>query len=328
MNIVRKILPRKMNNKVLLYSMVIVLISIIGSSLVYRYINDRLIFDSISKVNKQTTDYVKSNIESVVNSVNSYSKLIISNEKVQSVLDEDKDNILERQALLLNLNILMESTPFISEIYLADMEGNLYSAFQDKDEVVNPDYRHSSVVEEAIKGNGSYSFHLNGEDFFSSTSDPAFISFARAIKDLNTQEIIGILVLNIPTSFLVSEQEDGTDNKIRDLFIVADNEVAIHSGILEESPVSYHSVMKKNEGYISDKVYNDGHSFLVSSYWMEDLDWYIVGVISLDQTSDETANFRTATVIIYLVNLIFIFAGVALFSRFFIRPMNKMIKKK
>lgn len=103
MNIVRKILPRKMNNKVLLYSMVIVLISIIGSSLVYRYINDRLIFDSISKVNKQTTDYVKSNIESVVNSVNSYSKLIISNEKVQSVLDEDKDNILERQALFAEL---------------------------------------------------------------------------------------------------------------------------------------------------------------------------------------------------------------------------------
>ncbi len=121
--------------------MLMIVISIIVSNLIYRHINSQIQFESISEVNKQTMVYVKSNIENVIDSVNSYSKLIISNEDVQSALDEDKDKLLRRQALLLQLNNYMETTPFISDIYLSDLEGNLYVAYKDKS--INPQYLNS-----------------------------------------------------------------------------------------------------------------------------------------------------------------------------------------
>ena len=160
----KSVLPQTMNNKILLYSIFIVFVSIIVSGFIYKQINSQFLFESISQVNKQTTTYVKSNIDNVLNSVNSYSKLIISNEDVQSVLDEDREKLLKKQALLLQLNNLMESTPFISDIYLSDMEGNLYVAYKDK--TVNPSYMESEVVKEAISRGGSYSLHINGHDYF------------------------------------------------------------------------------------------------------------------------------------------------------------------
>ncbi len=318
--------PKKMNGWILICSMVILLISIIGSSLVYRWINNRLVFDSISKANKQTSIYVKSNIENVIDSINAYSKLIISNDSVQKTLDDNMGNLLDQQALLLHLNTLMESTPFISEIYLSDMEGALFSVYKDKSKEINPDYMDSSVFKKAVQDKGSYSIHLSNNDYFSSNSGTAFISFVRAIRDLNSHDIIGVLVINIPVDYLVSEQEDITDNQIRDLYIISDNEVVVHSGILDENPVSYQSVVGK-AGYVSEKVHIGEDTFLVSSYWMEALDWYLISVISMNQTSGEIDDYNAATVILYIFNLVFIFLGVAIFSRFFVRPINRMICK-
>lgn len=304
--------------------MVIVLISIVGSSLIYQRINDQLIFNSMSKLNRQTTVYITSNIENVIDSVNAYSKLIISNENVEIVLAENQDSILNQQSLSLQLSDLMETAPFIKSMYLFDLEGNMYSAYRDKYETINPNYMNSNIFKRAIQDKGRYSIHLPSSDFFTDYGEQAFVSFVRAIRDLNDQEIIGVLVINIPTSHLIIEQKELTDNQIRDLYVIADDNVVIHSGILEKSPISHLSFVRE-KGYVTQKIHEGKHQFFVSSYWIEQLDWYLVTVISMDQTSQEMDNYKSATVIIYMVNLVFIYLGVALFSRFFVKPINQMI---
>ncbi len=314
-----------MNSRILLYLMLMIVISIIVSNLIYRQINSQIQFESISEVNKQTTVYVKSNIENVINSVNSYSKLIISNEDVQSALDEDKDKLLRRQALLLQLNNYMETTPFISDIYLSDLEGGLYIAYKDK--VVDVDYVTSDVFTQAIQDNGSYSLHFNGGDYFESIGEASFVSFVRAVKDLNTQKVIGVLVINIPTECLVSSQDDPSNNLVRDLYIISDSETIVHTGILNDEFYAYQPSLKKVKNDIVKKVEYAKQEFLVSSLWMEVPDWYVVMVISLNQSNNVIDNYKLATLIIITMNLTFIFFGVALFSSFFVKPMKNMIAK-
>lgn len=314
-----------MNSRILIYSMLMIVISIIVSNLIYRHINSQIQFESISEVNKQTMVYVKSNIENVIDSVNSYSKLIISNEDVQSALDEDKDKLLRRQALLLQLNNYMETTPFISDIYLSDLEGNLYVAYKDKS--INPQYLNSKVVEQAIRDNGSYSLHVNGGDYFDSYGESSFVSFVRAVKDINTQQIMGVLVINIPTSSLLSNQEAPHNNLIRDLYIVSNEESIVHTGMLQDELYRYKPDLKRVNNDIIKKVVYEKQEFLVSSLWMEAPDWHVVSVISLNQSNKVTDNYKLATLIMIMINLAFIFFGVALFSSLFVRPMKVMIAK-
>jgi two-component system, sensor histidine kinase YesM len=317
------ILPTKMNNKILIYSLVLVVITIIGSNLIYREINNRLLFDSISKVNKQTITYIQSNIENVINSVNSYSKLIIGDENIQNILDKDKHKILKRQAIVIQLNTLMESTPFISDIYLSDMEGNLYVAYKDK--VINPDYLNSEVVAEAIRKKGSYSLHLNGKDLFRAHGEEAFISFVRAIRNLDTQEIIGIVIINIPVTHLVHKQDGTSDDLIQDLYIVTKDDMTIPSVMLSDHGLLLKPKLKQVNGYHTEKIQRGGQDYLVSSLWIEALDWYIVNTISLNQSRGIADDYKMAIVIIIAINLVFIFIGVAIFSALFVRPMKLMI---
>lgn len=305
--------------------MIIVVISILGSSLVYKQINSQLLFDSLSKVNKQTTTYVQTNIENIINGVNSYSKLIISSDNVQSALDEGKNDLIKKQDLFLELNNYMESVAFISDIYLSDLEGNLYIA--NKDKVINPDYLNSKVVQEAIFNNGSYSVYLNGKDYFEGSSEYPFVSFVRAIRDLNTQEVLGVLLINIPTSVLVSDLDNSTEDVIQDLYIVTGNDEVIHSKASDQKPLPQDIKLDQVKGYQTIKHNFDGQEFLVSSLWMESLNWHIVNVVSLSQTSGEVDDYMMATIIIIVINLVFIFVGVTLFSSFFVRPMKRMISK-
>ena len=145
------------------------------------------------------------------------------------------------------------------------------------------------------------------------------------MKDLNTQEVIGVLVINIPAVYLLSEQEKPSDDIARDLYIVANNSIIAHTGILDEDLSVFKGNFDKVLGYSIDRIEYSHEEFLVSSFWLDELDWHIVSVISLDQPGGITNQYGIATMIIMMINLFFVFVGITLFSGLFVRPVKRMI---
>lgn len=317
----------KMNNKILIYSLTMMVVSILGSSFVYRHINNQMIFDSISKVNRETSTYVESNIENVFRGINSYSKLIINNDMAQKLLENNGGALLEQQALLLHLNIMMETTDFISDIYLADLSGNMYIASRGEYKTLNDGFLSSKVVEKALNNQGSYAVHLEGGDFFEGYDGEKFVSFVRAIRDLNTMKIIGVLAINIPVSYLISDEETHGDGRVRDLYILSEGQVVAHTGILGDDPMPYEPILSVDEVYTSKQITENNSSYMVSSYLVESMDWHIVNVIDLNQTGNDSTDFMTATMIILAINVVFILLGVALFALLFVQPVKRMIRR-
>lgn len=191
--------------KFLLLSLALLLCNLTLSFFAYREIHNRSLEAEVSAAAEQTLAAVNGNIDTLLSSVNNYSKLILSDSVVQNNLRKGfaHHDLEFYRELKFFLGNIINTFPEISAIHLCDLNGRVFDVKSTRQSnlILNGDVR-SHWFREAEKGRGASELLPGDSDLYIGREGVNLISSARQVNDLETQKPIGALVLSFEKSLL------------------------------------------------------------------------------------------------------------------------------
>jgi len=231
---------QKLNQKVRILFIFILFIYLLLSILVYIFIIHRSTQNYIINTNFNTLTSVGNSFKRELEGIGTVSKWMINNQEVRNFLrsDDAETAISAHQAL----GAVQEFTIYesaLSSIYIFNNDNDfihMSNVVTHVNESVISDGNWRQEIE-ALQG--AYLLRINGGGVFRTATERTLISFIRQINDVETQEPIGILVMNYSSELLERTIQDVSDGNQRiayftqsGYFIGGDETVqAFYSGI-------------------------------------------------------------------------------------------------
>ena len=311
--------------KIVIYFSIVFIISTLGITIVYEKVNTKYTLEKLEQSSLEVLESAKSNMNIIINNINNVSKMIISSDDIQTILNpnQGKDNIFKNY---IN-NYLIQFTNFqsdISSIYILDYEGNKYYSDNYLYKTLNlNDINNSSWYKELINKNGEYILKYNAGGLIAE-DDRNYVSFIRLINDINTQEPIGIMIINVD------------EDRFFDLGVNLENELSTKLLIKydENEFIANRSnteILKKLEKEINDCIGNktvtktiEKTNYMISSVLVEEINWNIVSVSSYSKLLEQNQYVKYILLYFILINFILIFIGGMVISKFITGPINKL----
>lgn len=327
--VVNRINDIKIGKKIMIYYFVLLVFSVSISGFVNQKINSNIMSQRISDVSVQTLHSINLSIDSLVDIVNGYSKMLISNDNVQDTLRDviGYSDIETQRKMYKYISDFIDFNSPIPAIYIFDNAGNKYAVdkYGTKKLKINS-IRNASWYDEVTKLQGGYTLKLNAGDIFIKKDDENFVSFIRVINDLNTQNPIGILVINITQDSIVKSYKEISDKYNTGIILKdeADNDI-ISSANYKEFDLKALLKPSNEDEYntITKKI--DGKSY-IATYIENDYKWKIISIMPFDELKKESSIFNLVTIIIIFFNSILLFIGAIFISRLITNPINKLLK--
>ncbi|MBK1811107.1 histidine kinase [Clostridium sp. YIM B02505] len=325
-----KYLNLKISSKIAIYFSVIFIIATIVINFTYDSINKTYMTEKIKQSSFEALESAESSTNIIIDNVSNASKMIVSSDDIQSNLKnansqtdlELQNNINKYLTQFTNFN------PNIASIYILDnysnkyySENNTYKNFN-VDEIKNMDW-----YNELIKKNGGYILKLNGGGLFHNKEYDyeSYVSFIRIINDINTQEKIGVLIININEnafydSIVKVSNKSGTKLIIEDENNKIITKPDIEKGILQEAEKE--KTYTENKGFIIKKI--DKKDYIISSIKMKNNNWNLISISEYSQLGEQSKYIRYFILIFIVVNIILIILGAFGISRMITRPLTKL----
>jgi len=320
----------KISVRFTLFYCVILIISILLSNVLYQKIYSNTALKKVSELSVQTLYSVKTSLDLMLSNIDNYSKMILSNDDLQSLLKNDNiySDLRIQGRLGAYLNKLTQETSAISSVFIFDNSGNGYSINnQDNLKFMPSNIRDADWYGQVISKKGAYILRLNGGNAFGNAPKGNFVSMIRLIRDINSTRTLGVLVINI------------SGNAFKDSYASIVNNYTTGVTILDENN---ESIIKLNEinksemkNLLKSFVYKD-HGFIMREF--QDMEymisyvvdkrytWKIVSIIPAKELSNETAAPGLIGFAIILINSLLMFIGTILTSRIITIPIKKLLK--
>ncbi|MBE6053615.1 MAG: sensor histidine kinase [Clostridium sartagoforme] len=323
-NLKNRYLNSSIAKKIVIYFSIVFVVSILTITIIYEKINTKYTLEKLEKSSLEVLESAKSNINIIVENVNNVSKMIISSKNIQNIFNNnERDNSLKKE---IN-NYLIQFTNFqsnISSIYILDYKDNKYYSenYQYKNLNFN-DVQNSSWYEELLNKNGEYILKYNGGGLIND-EDRNYISFIRLINDINTQETIGVMIINMDEDVFLdfgAKLEDKYSTKIlirdnEDTFITKASNIEIFNNL--ENEINYCI----ENGTINKK--NNKNNYILSSISVEDINWDIVSISSYSKFLEQNENIKYIILYFILINFVLIVIGAMVISKIITGPINKL----
>lgn len=337
MNFIRihkRYMDLKISLKIAVIYIMLMIFSVIVSSFIYEKIYDNITSKKVSELSVQTLYTIKSNINSMIQNISNNSRIIISNQDIQSILKDSrngKDNN-SQIAMYTYLSSIIDSMNNVSSIYIYDNFGNKY--YIDKqskkcfklDRIEDANW-HKTVIEKK----GYYILRLNAGE--KANINQNYISFIRVINDMKSQKPIGTLVINIDESYFINCYKDIiSENGTNILLMNENNEYIVNPKEGDDFNQISKLVTKELENFSEEKEYNSiiekvkGQDYIFSFLKIEDYNWTIVSKIPFKELSKESNTFYFMTFIVTIINGILMFIGAISISRLITNPIKKLLK--
>ena len=318
----------KIGTKIIVCYLIISVISISFSTFIYQEINKRIMTQKVGDMAVQTLQTIDSNLNLLIYTVNNESKILLSNQNVQRVLNNGDESFNYNGQTIVNRNLteLIQSNMFMSSVYIFDNYGNRY--FVDKKahkSFTLQDIKNSHWYDELQKAQGGYLLKTNGGGLFNQ-SDQKFISIIRIINDLESQKPIGTMVINIPEEAIVKSLKNITEKGDIGILLRDENNIdIIHSKDLTVYNIkkSNEYEMKENHYYHIEKVM--GISYIIS-YLKNDLNFTIISIVPFSEISKQSNIYMIVILGMLFLSSIMSFSGLILVSSYITKPIDKLIK--
>lgn len=303
--------------------------SILMSNMLFQEIYSEIALRKVSEVSIQTLYSIRTSLNITITNISNYSKMIISDDDLQILLRRGNiySDLNVQKKVGTYLNKLTQETPYISSVYIFDTSGNEYSVGNQDDLKFIPEKIQDAVWYNSVLGKkGSYILSLNGGGAFSHAPDDNFISMIRLVRDINTTEALGVLIINISENTFKDSFANITNNYMTDVTIfdqnnqsiIKSNGVDIGKGNLSEL------FEKQKQGFLIRDVNN---TECLLSYLLEDrYGWKIVSVMPVKELSNETAVPGLIGFAIIMINSALLFVGTVFTSRMITIPIKKLLK--
>lgn len=303
--------------------------SILMSNMLFQEIYSEIALRKVSEVSIQTLYSIRTSLNITITNISNYSKMIISDDDLQILLRRGNiySDLNVQKKVGTYLNKLTQETPYISSVYIFDTSGNEYSVGNQDDLKFIPEKIQDAVWYNSVLGKkGSYILSLNGGGAFSHAPDDNFVSMIRLVRDINTTEALGVLIINISENTFKDSFANITNNYMTDITIfdqnnqsiIKSNGVDIGKGNLTEL------FEKQKQGFLIRDVNN---TECLLSYLLEDrYGWKIVSVMPVKELSNETAVPGLIGFAIIMINSVLLFIGTVFTSKMITIPIKKLLK--
>ncbi len=332
----KKYMDLKISSKIAVIYIMLMIFSVIVSSFIYEKIYDNITSKKVSELSIQTLYTIKSNINSMIQNISNNSRIIISNQDIQSILKDSRNGKVHNSQIDMYtyLSSIIDSMNNVSSIYIYDNFGNKY--YIDKqpkksfklDRIEDANW-YKTVMEEK----GYYILRLNAGEKANYNINQNYVSFIRVINDMKTQKPIGTLVINIKESYFVNCYKDIiSENGTNILLMNENNEYIVNPKEGDDFNQISELITKELENSSQEKEYNSitekvkGQEYIFSFLKIEDYNWTIVSKIPFKELSKESNTFYFMTFIVTIINGILMFIGAVSISRLITNPIKKLLR--
>lgn len=311
--------------KIIIYFTVVFVFSMLAITIVYEKINTKYTLEKLEQSSLEVLESAKSNMNIIVGNVSNVSKMIISSYNIQDALN----NYEEDHRLLKNdiNNYLSQFTNFqsdISSIYILDYDGNKYysESYLYKSLNLN-DIKRSDLYGDLLSKKGEYILKYNCGGLIKET-DRNYVSFIRVINNINTQEPMGIMIINIDEDSFFDFGKKLDDKYSTKILIRDDNNNFITKDSNREILGKLENQINAciNNGTITKKI--EKNNYILSNILVEDINWNIVSVSSYSKLLEQNQYVKYILVYFILLSFSLIVVGAVIISKFITAPINKL----
>lgn len=335
-NIRKKYMDLKISSKIAVIYIMLMIFSVIVSSFIYEKIYDNITSKKVSELSVQTLYTIKSNINCMIQNISNNSRIIISNQYIQSILkDSESGKAFNSQIdMYTYLSSIIDSMNNVSSIYIYDNFGNKYYIDKQSKKSFKLDrIEEANWYKTAMEKKGYYILRLNAGEKANFNINQNYVSFIRVINDMKSQKPIGTLVINIDESYLVNCYKDIiSENGTNILLMNENNEYIVNPKEGSDFNQISELVTKELEKPSKEKEYNSviekvkGQDYIFSFLKIEDYNWTIVSKIPFKELSKESSTFYFMTFIVTIINGILMFIGAISISRLITNPIKKLLR--
>lgn len=319
--------------KFALFYFIILVFSMTLSNLLYQKIYLSISLKKVSSVSVQTLHSIKTSLNMMINNINSYSKMILSDSDLQYLLGNGNIyyDLNAQGRVSTYLYKLIQEVPDISSVHIFDFSGNEFSvSYRDIYKFVPASLQEAEWYDEVIRNSGAYILRLNGGGTFINYHEDNFVSMIRLIRDINTTEPIGVLIINISETAFKDSYNNITNNYTTGISILDENnESIIKLNSIEGFDISsYFSKFGEEESGVGYESINNTR-YLISYLKDDRLNWKIGSIMPVSELSNETYAIGMVGFVVFaiiMVNSLILFVGSIFTSRMITVPIKKLLK--
>jgi two-component system, sensor histidine kinase YesM len=312
----------KLQNKLILYFMVIALISVVGIGMFSYYISSNILKTKTGSYAHETVRQITESIDNVLKGVDQLSSIISSNNEIQNALNSNYNNLDEsRKNQFNNLLGTIVVTHYNSDIMnsievygnngiMVDVPGGDYGHTDNKSNV-------SLYQKQALTGQGK-------SKWLNEVSAKNLLYSVRSINDLATNESLGFVRISLKyeaISNLLGNVSFGDSG-----YIIIVDEKGNRLSPAKDASFESAAIKKSVIGQKGSTIYKSkGKSFLVSYYTSGYSRWKIIGIISIDKLYVENYKLRNLILSFTFIILILAFIFSRVIADTFTKPIKKML---
>ncbi|WP_069999227.1 cache domain-containing sensor histidine kinase [Cellulosilyticum sp. I15G10I2] len=330
--------------KISMFYFGLIVVSTCLSSWMFNKIYLDITHKKVSEVSIQTLNSIQSNINLMINNVDSYSKMILS--------DSDLQNLLRKGNVYSDLNVqskvsnylykFIQAIPLIKSVYVFDNTNNIYSVgAQILPTLQSDQIKYAEWYKEVVQKKGGYILRLNGGGIAFHNTQDNYVSLIRLIRDMDTTDTLGILVINIPEKAFSQAFSSLAGKKENNVVILNEhNEVIIsnfNTGKIEAKQVEQDKfidfesqvIQAANEWLDTTSATKmkkiDQTEYLVSYVSENKYNWKLVSIMPFAKLFEENAVMSLVGFVIILFNSIVLFISAVSISRLITTPIKDLL---
>jgi hypothetical protein len=205
---IKKFRDLNISSKIVLYYLFVLIVSISFLSITYKEINNNITNSKVMQVSNEIVSNINSSIESLINTVDNQSKILISSQILQSALSNGNAGNYASyiQPMSKYLSDFLNFNDFISSIYIFDNRGNEYFVDNVSYKNINLSVlKSANWYDKLINLRGAYILIANSGSLINdSKGNQGYVSFIRVINDINSQKPAGFMIINISNLTCIS----------------------------------------------------------------------------------------------------------------------------
>ena len=297
------------------------------SGIFYQKLYSDIMLNKVSSVSMQTLYSVSSNVRTLLETVNSYSKMTLANPSVQRALKlgQGYEDLENQRRIVEFMETVMSSGPEVDSLYIVDHHGNRFfmDTIPNHFQYFNPD-QNSLWWKRAREMQGGSFVVLNGGDAFSRKSRKNFISMIRTINNLDNQKPIGAVLINISEDMFIKAYSEIAKNYETEITILDENnQIVIASNpnlYLSALDLAARAGVQQNYSELSKAT-----KTLYSCVTMDDYNWKIISMIPYGEVKRESRIFILITFGSILMIAMLLMFGSVIITRMVTRPVNLLV---
>lgn len=324
---IKKFRDLNISSKIVLYYLFVLIVSISFLSITYNEINNNITNNKVMQVSNEIVSNINSSIESLINTVDNQSKILISSQILQSALSNGNAGNYASyiQPMSKYLADFLNFNDFISSIYIFDNRGNEYF-------VDNVSYKNInlSVLKSAdwydklISLRGAYILIANSGSLINdSKGNQGYVSFIRVINDVNSQKPAGFMIINISESYLYKYINSSINTYTSGIIIKDEkgNSIVEPTNISKSLNDEIFNYIKPNNSTIK-KI--DGKVYIISDL-KNNFGWNIISITPFNELNSQFWIYNLILLLVIIINIILLILGLLFISLFITQPIIKLV---